>query len=115
MSVRLNWHGEAIADRIAAASLAAVGETAQAAAARARLSHPGWKNVTGATEDSIQAERPERVGRGARARFGSPLRHFVFLEIGERGRPGDHTLRRASDVEGGHLAERISAKLKGKL
>lgn len=113
MTVRLDWRGGAVADKVAAASFTAVEETAKAAAARASSSHPGWKSESGATEASIQAQPAERVGRSARAWFGSSLPHFLFLEIGFRGRAGDHTLRRARDVEGGHLAERIAAHFRG--
>lgn len=112
MSVRLDWRGNQLKEQVAAAAVDAVGDTASAAASRARASHPGWKSQTGATEASIKAERTTRDGHVARATFGSSLPHFLFIEIGSRGRAGDHTLRRAGDVEGGHLAQRIASRLR---
>ena len=113
---RLEWYGDDFRRRVDQAQRAAVAETVAAAAERARSSHPGWKNVTGATEASITAlGEVERDRRGVVGRFGSRLAHFLFLEIGFRGRAGDHTLRRALDVEGGHLAERIGAHLEGQI
>ena len=41
--------------------------------------------------------------------------HGLFLEIGFRGRPGDHTIRRAADREFPKLAERLRAHLPAEL
>lgn len=112
MTVHVDWHGGPLSERILDAAVDAAGDTAAAAARRARASHPGWKSHTGGTEASIQAERATRDRRSARVKFGSSMRHFIFLEIGSRGRAGDHTLRRAGDVEGGHFAQRIAARLR---
>jgi len=110
MSVRVTWKGDALKRQLHDAEVGALTDTAAAAAERARSSHPGWRNETGATEASIEASAARRESSGAVATFGSKLRHFLYLEIGYRGRPGDHTLRRAADVEGGHIGQRIAAR-----
>ena len=112
MSFRLDWDGEQVAKRVHEAELAGLDQTGEKMVDRAKSSHPGWKAQTGEAESSITADKAERTAEGARLRFGSSLGRFIYLEIGARGRSGDHTLRRASDVEGGHLAERIAAELK---
>ena len=108
MSVRLDWRGDEVKRKVHAAGRSALAETAEAAVRRARSSHPGWKNITGAAEASIRSMGIEEKGSQLRARFGSTLPYFIFLEVGARGRSGDYTLRRAADVEGGHLRERIA-------
>lgn len=115
MTVRLDWRGGTVVKDVHAAELRALDTTAEKMVVRARSSHPGWKTRTGAAEASLSAEKAERKGQGARVRWGSSLARFLFLEIGARGRAGDSTLRRASDVEGGHLGDRIRDELKGKL
>lgn len=111
MSVRLTWKGDAVKRRLHEAEIGALKETAEAAAKRARSSHPGWRSQSGETERSIRSYGARRDAVGAIATFGSNLRHFLYLEIGYRGRPGDRTLRRASDVEGPHVRERIARRI----
>jgi hypothetical protein len=108
---RLDWKGDDVLAKVHDAERAGLEETGEKMVERARSSHPSWRSQTGDAENSITTDPVERTESGARLRFGSTLGRFIFLEIGSRGHAGDHTLRRASDVEGGHLAERIAAKV----
>ena len=112
MNVRLDWRGDEVKHMVHAAERSALSETAEAAVRRAKTSHPGWKSVTGEAEASIRTMGIEEKGPQLRARFGSTLPYFIFLEVGSRGRAGDSTLRRAADVEGGHLRERIAKAIR---
>lgn len=103
------WHGDRVAERVHDAEAEGLAETGERIVDRARSDHPGWKSRTGEAERSIIHEDVRRDANGSRMRVGSRLGRFIFLEIGSRGRAGDHTLRRAKDVEAGHLAERIKA------
>ena len=132
-----NWRAKELLSKAAQAERAAVIETLDAAVADAKASH-GWQSRTGAALVSIRREdpRPADQGRGvlgafgfepiplagnthrARSRKSGRLRrpkrwdmHGLFLEIGFRGRPGDHTIRRAADREFPKLAERMRAHL----
>jgi len=108
LSVKVTWRGDEVKGMVHAAERSALAETAEAAVRRAKASHPGWKNVTGQAEASIRTMGIEEKGSQLRASFGSTLSYFIFLEVGARGHAGDSTLRRAADVEGGHLRERIA-------
>lgn len=112
MSVRVDFKGKEVAKRVHEAEERGLKMTGAQMVERARSSHPGWKSQTGEAERSIQAEPVERTATGARLRFGSSLARFIWLEIGSRGRAGDSTLRRAADVEGGHLGERVRSELR---
>ena len=136
-----NWRARELLAKAAVAERAAVIETLDAAVADAKASH-GWQSRTGAALLSIRREEPKpaAAGRGvlgafgfepiplagnthrARSRKTGRLRrprtwdmHGLFLEIGFRGRPGDHTIRRAADREFPHLAERLRAHLPAEL
>ncbi|MDE3095599.1 MAG: hypothetical protein KGK07_06320 [Chloroflexota bacterium] len=136
-----DWRAAQLLAFAAAAERAAVIETLDAAVADAKASH-GWQSRTGAALLSIRREdpRPSAAGRGVLGAFGFepiPLvgnthrersrktgrlrqprtwdMHGLFLEIGFRGRPGDHTIRRAADREFPTLPERIRAHLPAEL
>ena len=136
-TVITDWRATQLLAIAAQAERAAVIETLDAAVADAKASH-GWQSRTGAALLSIRREdpKPAAAGRGvlgafgfepiplagnthrARSRKTGRLRrpktwdmHGLFLEIGFRGRPGDHTIRRAADREFPKLAERIRAQL----
>lgn len=112
MTVRVTWIGDEVKRKVHGAERSGLQQTAEAAVRRARSSHPGWKTVTGKAEASIRVLGIEGQGSQLRARFGSTLPYFIFLEVGFRGRSGDSTLRRAADVEGGHLRERIAKAIR---
>jgi hypothetical protein len=136
VSIR-DWRAQELLSKAADAERAAVVETLDAAVAAAKADH-GWRSRTGAALASIRREDPKPAARGrgvlgafgfepialvanthrARSRKTGRLRaprrwdmHGLFLEIGFRGRPGDHTIRRAADREFPHLAERLRAHL----
>ena len=136
-TVITNWRAQQLLAIAAKAERAAVVETLDAAVADAKADH-GWQSRTGAALLSIRREEPKpaAAGRGvlgafgfepiplagnthrARSRKSGRLRrpkrwdmHGLFLEIGFRGRPGDHTIRRAADREFPKLAERMRAHL----
>jgi len=110
--IKVTWRGDEVKSMVHAAERSALAETADASVRRAKSSHPSWKSVTGEAEGSIRTMGIEDKGGQLRARFGSTLPYFIFLEIGARGRSGDSTLRRAADVEGGHLRERIAKAIR---
>jgi hypothetical protein len=98
--------------RLDSAILAAMDDTTAAAAISAKQNHPGWRNRTGTAEGSLRMEPARRHGRIFRGLFGSfDVAYFIWLEIGARGRPGDHTLRRAADAEFPKLGARLRARL----
>lgn len=109
--VTVRWHGDRVKATIRAAEQQAVDEAARAAADRARSSHPGWTDVTGATSASIEPRPTERTAGGVRGAIGSSLSHFIFLEIGHHGRKGDRTLRRAAAIEGATIPVRMRQAL----
>jgi hypothetical protein len=106
--VRLTWFGRDIESQLLGVVPKAMDDTTAAAAIRAKQSHPGWKNVTGTAEGSIRGDPAKRFSSGWRALFGSfDVAYFIWLEIGARGRAGDHTIRRAADIEFPSLGRRI--------
>ena len=108
MSVKVTWHGADVKRDVHQAERRGLEQTAAAAVARAKSSHPSWKSDTGEAERSIEALPTEAISGGFRQEIGSRLGRFLFLEVGARGRPGDSTIRRAVDVEGGNLGDRIA-------
>ena len=136
-----DWRAAQLLAVVAKAERAAIIQTLDAAVADAKASH-SWQSRTGAALLSIRREEPKptAIGRGvlgafgfepiplpgnthrARSRTSGRLRrpkrwdmHGLFLEIGFRGRPGDHTIRRAADREFPKLAERLRAHLPAEL
>lgn len=110
--VKLRWNGDAISRAFAEIAVPrAMDDTTAAAAIASKSSHPGWKNRTGVAEGSIRGDPARKVSSGRwLARFGSfDVAYFIWLEIGARGRAGDHTIRRGADKEFPKLAERIHA------
>lgn len=117
-----------------AAIPAAIDDTTAAAAIEAKRNH-GWQNRTGTAEGSIRFDPATKVGPGRwRGVFGSfDVMYFIFLELGHfvasargfqyrGGHPerafarfikGDHTLRRAADVEFPKIGARLRARMAG--
>ncbi len=113
VSFRLDWKGPAIDRAIADRAIPnAMNDTTATAAIAAKSSHPGWRNRTGIAEGSIRGDPAKKVGAGTwLALFGSfDVNYFIWLEIGARGRSGDHTIRRAADKEFPKLADRIRSR-----
>lgn len=104
--VSLQWFGAEVRKRIRAAEGKAVGQTLDAAAARARGSHR-WKNRSGKLQDSIRSFGVNTEGQRVVGEFGYGRGYGLFQEIGFRGRAGDHTLRRAGDRQFTDLADRL--------
>lgn len=75
-------------------------DTLTQAVAHAKANHPGWSNVTGAAERSIQVtQQMQKSGQTYKGKFGSKgVRYFIWLEIGTAFREGDRTIRRAADA-----------------
>lgn len=110
---RMDPLSEPLRRRVEAAVPEAIDDVTSAAAIFAKGHHPGWNNRTGTAEGSIRMEPATRAGSGRwRGAFGSfDVDYFLWLEIGARGRPGDHTLQRAADVEFRHLGARLRERL----
>lgn len=107
--VRVEWHGDAMHKRIRGISESALRETIDKAASSARSNH-GWKSRTGKLQAGIDYVGLESSKDGLVGSFGYSESYGLFQEIGFRGRPGDHTLRRAGDREFTSLADRMKAK-----
>lgn len=58
----------------------------------------------------VKPRRSQKTGRLRKAKHWDM--HGFFLEVGFRGRAGDHTIRRAGDREFPQLAERIARRLR---
>jgi HK97 gp10 family phage protein len=111
MSVwRVDWRGREVLEDLKRAQKKGLEKTGGRLVDRARRSHPSWRTQTGEAERSIQTEPVKMGDNGGELRFGSSLERFKYLEFGARGRPGDSTLRRAMDVEGGHLEDEIRSE-----
>lgn len=92
--------GKAVSNKVELAILKGGGKTLAQAAESARRNHPGWRNQTFKAERSIQVTEPMHKGSNGQfsGNFGSKgVDYFIWLEIGTRFHPGDHTLRRAAD------------------
>lgn len=114
----LTWLGNRVKDLVARSAIAAIDDTMEAAAARAAADTPVGE--TGLASSSITVlEKAHRDGRRVVGRWGGPplppsddytsssrVRVF-FLEVGFRGKPGRHMLRRAADREYPQLSRRI--------
>lgn len=116
----LDWNGDAIARKIAAASLTGIDATMADAVNHAKRNHK-WINDTGSLEGSIKiAEYAKRVGRGARGLWGSvDIVYALIHELGgTTGRGGATTiparpyLRPAADAQYPGLAGNIRKALK---
>ncbi len=117
----LDWRGDEVQRRVAAASAAAINEVMTDAAHEAALH---WPRRTGLSADSIEVLEPARPTRdGAEGAWGgrtlppgdydpSSRHRVLFTEIGFRGRSGLHILRRTADAHYGRLAGRIRGKLR---
>jgi hypothetical protein len=112
-NVRIEWRGEEVRQRVAAAEAEALKETADLAVRHARAVHPGWQSQTGKAEASIGATRPSRQGSRTSARIGFGAPYGRFLEGGARGRRGDRTIKRAAEETLPGLASRIRRRLGG--
>jgi len=105
------WRGDELRAATERAMSEAMVEVLDDAVRIARTSHT-WRDRTGAAAASIGREQtPRRVAGRVQAAFFSSLPRFIWLEIGARGRAGDNTLRRASDVAFPKLGERIRQRL----
>jgi hypothetical protein len=107
MSVRLDWHGEEVAKRVASATVVAMDEVDEAVADAARHDHPGWQSRTGDAEASIAAAPVQAGPGGVRGGAGYGVGYGRFLEFTARGHPGDRTITRAMERLGRELARRI--------
>lgn len=108
-TVRVEWHGPAMQKRIRAITEDALRETIDKAASAARSQH-GWKSRSGKLQAGIDYVGLESSKDGLVGSFGYSEPYGLFQEIGFRGHPGDHTLRRAGDREFTSLAGRIAGK-----
>jgi hypothetical protein len=67
---------------------------------------------TGIAQGSVRSEPARKEGARWVGRFGSwNVAYFIWLEIGARGRPGRHMLRRAADAEFPKVFENIKRAL----
>jgi hypothetical protein len=108
--VGLKWRGDEVKAKVAQAAQAAVSQTVEDAAATAA---GAWPRLTGESAESIGVtSAAQRNGSRVSARWGSPLLKVLLNEVGVRGRPGLHLLRRSGDATYGHLAGRIRGRLR---
>lgn len=109
----LDWNGDALARKIAAASLTGINATMADAVTHAKRNHE-WQNRTGSLEGSISiAEFAKRVGRGARGLWGSKdIVYALIHELGGRHIKARPYLRPAADATYGALAGHIRRALK---
>lgn len=84
----LNWLGDEVTARLAAAQIAGVNATMAAAAIAARRNH-AWNNRSGVLEGSIGVVAPAATdGRGVRGTWGSrDVRYALIHELGGVIRP----------------------------
>lgn len=95
MPMRLDWRGPEVERRTVNAVVKGTDKTLEDAARDAQAMTPV---LTGAARSSIQVWPASRHGNEVAGQMGSAgVRYFIFVEIGARGRPGVHMLRRAGD------------------
>lgn len=102
---RLYWLGDEIQKRVERSTLRAIDRTTEAAADYARSHHPGWKNVTGTAEASIDSTKARKLKRGMRGSLvggGGDAFYLLILEV-----KNGATLRTAADVNFPDVARRL--------
>lgn len=93
----ITWHGEEIAARIRAASVAAIDDTLNAAVEYAKAHHE-FEDQSGYVESDIQAEPARPTATGAEGRWGDSARGAIDLELGNVQTPPMPFLRPAADA-----------------
>lgn len=105
-SSTLIWNGAEIKAKMDAAAIEAINQTLKEAVDHAKNNHPGWKNVTGEAEASVQVLEPaESTAKGVSGAWGSKLFYVPWLEI-----KNGSFLRAASDAIYPRLADRLREK-----
>lgn len=108
MSVRIDWKGRDVVDRIHAAAAAALETRTREAASSAREIHPEWRSHTGAAARSIEAVAVRRIRTGAAAAIGFAVRPIWFLDRGWiHHETGDLTIERAVNAKLRDLVYRV--------
>ena len=104
----LNWKGDQVAEKVQAAEIAGLNDTAAACVTEAKNNHPGWNNVTSTAEGSVAIWEPaRRVGTFSRVIWGSRgVKYVIWLEL----KHGSF-LRNAADKVYPSLQRRIKAHL----
>lgn len=103
-----------LGDKVEKAILKGGNDTLNEATQHAKKNHPGWATRTGKAEQSIQVVTlMQRIdATHYKGVFGSrEVDYFIWLEIGTRYHPGDHTLRRAADIVFPRVWDKIRAYL----
>ena len=79
----LKWNGDAIKKKVLEAAKHGVDKTMSEAVIEAKRHHPGWKNVTGTAEGSINVVKfAEEEGQRVRGVWGSPdVDYMIWLEL----------------------------------
>ena len=102
--VHTTWNGDKLKKRARNASEEATEQTLAAAVERARGLAPVR---TGQYRDSIAVTGVDVEEDGTSGGFGATAPHAFFVEVGARGNPGQHVLRRAADAEFAQHADRV--------
>ena len=96
------WYGDAVADGMLEAAIAAVREVTHDAAEHARANHP-WQNISGDLEDEIFAAEPIIESPNlVKANWGAPS-PALYLELGTVHAKAFPFLRPAADATYGRL------------
>jgi len=97
----LDWRGESVARAAMDAMVDAAEEAVDDAVAESAANTPV---LTGEAAGSVRRESRESLElvdpstlKPARIVWGYHVRYGIFIEIGDRGRPGQQALRRAAD------------------
>jgi HK97 gp10 family phage protein len=96
MPLQVIWKGDKVKADVQRATEEATGETTQAAVDAAQSLAPV---VTGAYRASIRSGQVRSERELVRGSWGAGVRYAIYVEVGSRGRPGRHVLRRSGDME----------------
>lgn len=112
-TARLDWKGDELVERLRLASVAAVDETVEEAAADARVSHE-WVNRTMQLEEEIVTEHAAAADANPNAKFGTTRRRGFYGLFHEEGTTHEFArpfLRPAADRVFPTLASKIRRRL----
>lgn len=113
-TVRLEWNGDQLLERVTAAAREAVNETVDDARDDAAASHV-WVNRTGQLEEEVVSEHADPADSNPTGRFGTTRRRGFYGLFHEEGTVREHAtpfLRPAADRHFSTLAERIARRFR---
>lgn len=104
---RINWKGKQVSDRVKQACADGINETTAACVRQAKSNHPGWNNVTGTAEGSIQLHRTAYAASLVGEWGSRGVDYMTWLEFLH-----GHALQAAADLEYPNLGDRIRSRIR---